>query len=99
MSLTIEVVYALPNEQYVVEVSVEHGATVKDALLRATHAAGFPAVDIERCAVGIWGKHVRWSTPLKDRDRVEIYRPLVADPKETRRRRARHRANQVKPQG
>jgi len=60
------------------------GAVVRDALI----AAG---IDVEASAVGVFGKRVRPDTPLADGDRVEIYRPLLLDPKERRRERARKR--------
>ena len=80
MAMRIEVVYAWPERAEVVEVRLPAGATVRDAML----ASGLQGVQ-----VGIFGKRVTMETRLADGDRVEIYRPLAMDPKETRRRRAR----------
>lgn len=79
--LRIEVVEALPGRQRLIAVALKEGATVRAAL----DAAGVPAPH----AVGIYGRRVALDTPLADGDRVEIYRPLRADPREARRRRAR----------
>lgn len=78
--LRIEVVHALPGRQDQVALELEEGATVRMALA----AAGMPGGH----AVGIHGRRTSLDTRLADGDRVEIYRPLRADPKETRRRRA-----------
>jgi putative ubiquitin-RnfH superfamily antitoxin RatB of RatAB toxin-antitoxin module len=78
--LRVEVVRALPGRADRVALELEEGATVRAALA----AAGRP----EALAVGIHGRRATLDTPLRDGDRVEIYRPLVADPKEARRRRA-----------
>ena len=80
MALKVEVVDARPGRAEVVEIRVPDGATVRDALA----ASGMKGVQ-----VGIFGKRAAMDTRLADGDRVEIYRPLAMDPKETRRRRAR----------
>jgi putative ubiquitin-RnfH superfamily antitoxin RatB of RatAB toxin-antitoxin module len=82
--LRVEVVDALPDRQRLIAVELEHGATVRMALA----AAGLAA----RHAVGVHGRRTSLDAPLADGDRVEIYRPLRADPKEARRRRALRRA-------
>jgi uncharacterized protein len=79
-SIRVEVVCAFPDEVKLVEVKLPSGATVRDALDASGMIAGG--------AVGMFGKVVGVETRLKDGDRVEIYRPLTADPKEQRRRRA-----------
>ncbi len=85
--IRVEVVYALPHEQAVVALIMSPGSTVEDAVElsglreRFSDARGLPA--------GIHGRMIRGDTLLKDGDRVEIYRPLIADPKQARRRRAR----------
>jgi putative ubiquitin-RnfH superfamily antitoxin RatB of RatAB toxin-antitoxin module len=78
--LRVEVVSALPGRADRVALELEEGASVRAALA----AAGRP----EALAVGIHGRRVTLETPLRDGDRVEIYRPLGADPKEARRKRA-----------
>ena len=85
--ITVEVVLALPERQSLRRVELEAGSTVKDALA----ASGLPeAAAAER--VGIYGKAVPAETLLRDGDRVEVYRPLRADPKDLRRTRASKRA-------
>ena len=88
----VEVVYALREEQILVEVELERGASVRHAILRSGILPRFPEIDVERTPVGIFGKVAGLDTPLDDGDRVEIYRPLLVDPKDARRKR-------VKPRG
>ena len=83
--LLVEVVHALPQRERSVRVSVPAGATVRDALEKSG------LLPLARGKVGIFGRVVRADTPLQPGDRVEIYRPLAADPKEARRRRAARR--------
>ena len=84
--LRIEVVYALPHTQQRILLELPPGSTVRDAL-RASHLLhGVPKMEIAH--VGVWGRAVTPDTGLCDRDRVEVYRPLTADPKEVRRKRA-----------
>jgi uncharacterized protein len=80
----IEVVDAHRDRSDVVKVQLPAGATVRDALA----AAGF----VRQRDVGVYGKRVRADAPLADGDRVEIYRPLLLDPKERRRQRAAKKA-------
>lgn len=86
--ITVEVAYALPNEQLIVPIKVENGTTAEQAI----HASGilnkFPEIDLAINKVGIFGKAARLDTTLRHMDRVEIYRPLIADPKEVRKQRA-----------
>jgi len=87
--LRIEVAYALREEQVLVSLEMEEGTTVLQAIERSRILARFPDVEIARERVGVFGKVVTLDTPLRDGDRVEIYRPLEADPKEARRRRVK----------
>jgi len=89
----VEVVYATPERQALYAVSVPAGATVRDAIERSGVLAAFPEIDLARNRVGIHGKLATLATPLRDEDRVEILRPLQADPKEARRQRAARRRN------
>ena len=85
MKICVEVVYALPDRQSMIELQLEDGACVADALARCeTRLGQLPGVDY----IGIWGRPATPQTRLRDHDRVEIYRELVADPKQARRRRA-----------
>jgi putative ubiquitin-RnfH superfamily antitoxin RatB of RatAB toxin-antitoxin module len=83
------VVYATPAAQPVIEVDVPAGATVRDAISASGILTRFPDIDLARAAVGVFGERATLDDPLEENDRVEIYRPLLADPKESRRRRAR----------
>jgi uncharacterized protein len=89
--LRVEVAYAVPERQVLIELEVGGGATVWRAIERSGILRQFPEIDPERAAVGIFGKIVSLDMPLKDGDRVEIYRSLIADPKELRRQRVRRR--------
>ena len=85
----IEVFYALPAQQRHIELKLEHGATVNDALVRAAAALEFADLDLHAMPVGIFGRViVDRSQRLNEGDRIELYRPLAVDPKTARRRRA-----------
>ena len=86
--MRVEVVYALPLAQDVVLLDVPVDTTVAQALTASGILARHPDIDVRTSALGIWGRRVAPDTPLREGDRVEIYRPLQADPKEVRRRRA-----------
>ncbi|WP_309544701.1 RnfH family protein [Alkalilimnicola ehrlichii] len=90
----IEVAYARPDEQLVLQLSVEEGVSVAEAIDRSGILARFPEIDLVHNKVGIFGRLVALDEPLRDRDRVEIYRPLLADPKEVRKQRAKRMAEQ-----
>lgn len=87
--IQVEVVYALADRQKVVTVTLEQGGTLKDAVESSGLLTEFPEIELGgRNKTGIWNKLSKVDTVLRDRDRVEIYRPLLADPKEVRRQRA-----------
>jgi hypothetical protein len=88
MKIVVQVVYALPEAQEVVEVELEEGAPVEDALNASGIPARHPEIELRTQRIGVWGRPVTLATGLRDRDRVEIYRTLSADPKQARRRRA-----------
>lgn len=89
-SIAIEVVYALPERQALLRLSVPYGTRVREAVLLSGIAAQFPDLDVQNCPLGIFGKAVAKPDQrvLEDGERVEIYRPLIADPKEVRKQRA-----------
>jgi putative ubiquitin-RnfH superfamily antitoxin RatB of RatAB toxin-antitoxin module len=90
-ALAIEVAYARADEQVIVQLSVSVGTTVAEAVERSMLRSRF--AEIERApAFGIYGKTVSGDTPVRAGDRVEIYRGLVTDPKQARRRRAAAKA-------
>jgi putative ubiquitin-RnfH superfamily antitoxin RatB of RatAB toxin-antitoxin module len=86
--ITIEVAYAAARSQTILRLRVKSGTTVGEAIKRSGMLEQFPEIDLVLNKVGIFGKLARTDTMLRDRDRVEIYRALIADPKEARRRRA-----------
>ncbi len=86
--INIEVVYALPDDQTLLKKAVPSGSTVMDAIQASGLLAKYPAFDLAAHKLGIFGKLTKADTLLRDGDRIEIYRPLIADPKEVRRRRA-----------
>ena len=87
-ALNVEVVYALPHRQTLLRVQVAEGATVEDAIRASGVLDAHPEIDLAANKVGIFSKIVKLDEKVRDRDRVEIYRPLIADPKEVRRKRA-----------
>lgn len=86
--MDVEVVYALPERQHVVTLSLPSGATVADALEAVASRPPFDELDLQAIPVGIFGDRVPRDRRLEPRDRVELYRPLSVDPREARRRRA-----------
>lgn len=84
----IEVAYATPQKQLILECEVDSGITVRDAVTQSGMEQHFPEIDLENCDLGVFGKAVTADYELVDGDRIEIYRPLIADPKEIRRQRA-----------
>lgn len=87
--LRVEVVYALPERQVVIALEVEEATTALRAIEQSGILRQFPQADPRRDGVGVFAKQVTLDTPLRDGDRVEIYRPLIADPKAARRERAK----------
>ena len=84
----IEVAYATPHKQLILECEVEAATTVRDAVMKSGIDQHFPQIDLENCELGVFGKAVTADYELADGDRIEIYRPLIADPREIRRQRA-----------
>ena len=87
-SLSIEIAYALPQKQELVQLKLPAGSTVQQAIEASGLKQKHPEIDLAKNKVGVFGKLSKLDTPLRDRDRVEIYRPLIADPKEVRKKRA-----------
>ncbi|QGY30230.1 RnfH family protein [Pantoea cypripedii] len=90
--ITIEVVYALPDKQYLRTVTLEEGATVEEAIRASGLLSLRKDIDLKSNKVGVFSRPVKLDDTLQDGDRVEIYRPLIADPKEMRRQRAERAA-------
>ncbi|MBN2700103.1 MAG: RnfH family protein [Methylothermaceae bacterium] len=82
---TVEVVYALPETQRLIQIPYVTGMTVAEALEESGILKEFAELDPTVAKVGVFGRPCRWDRKLKAGDRVEIYRPLTMDPKEARR--------------
>ncbi|HEC75416.1 MAG TPA: RnfH family protein [Methylophaga aminisulfidivorans] len=86
--ILVEVAYALPNEQIILPIEVEKECSVEEAIKRSGVLERYPQIDLKTDKVGIFGKMCKLNATLNDKDRIEIYRPLIADPKESRRQKA-----------
>ena len=86
--INIEVCYALPDEQPILTLEVPEDCTVEEAIKRSGVLEHFPQIDLTTDKVGIFGKMCKLTAILHDKDRIEIYRKLIADPKESRRQKA-----------
>lgn len=87
-TINIEIAYALTHEQTLLKQAMPSGATVAEAVNASGILAKHPEIDLAKNKFGIFGKLTKTDAVLRDKDRVEIYRPLIADPKEVRRQRA-----------
>ena len=86
--MQIEVAYALENKQTLLKIEVEAGTTLKQAIELSGILVLYPQIDLTKDKTGIFGKIAKLNTILREKDRVEIYRPLIADPKQVRKERA-----------
>jgi putative ubiquitin-RnfH superfamily antitoxin RatB of RatAB toxin-antitoxin module len=87
--IEVEVIYALPHHQDVIPVTLPEGATAREAVEASGLLLKYPDIDLgERNKLGIFSKPARPDTVLREHDRVEVYRPLIADPKAVRKKRA-----------
>ncbi len=91
--ISVEVVYALPEKQYQRVVRLEEGSTVELAIVASGLLELCRDIDLSSNKVGVFSRTVKLSDTLQEGDRVEIYRPLIADPKELRRQRAERSAS------
>jgi putative ubiquitin-RnfH superfamily antitoxin RatB of RatAB toxin-antitoxin module len=87
-TIQVEVVYGLAHKQKLLSIPTITGATVEEVIIESGILALFDEIDLTENKVGIWNKVVKLSQLVEDLDRIEIYRPLLADPKEVRKRRA-----------
>lgn len=86
--IRVQVCYARPDLQLVRELAVPQGTTLRSAIQQSGVLRDAPEIDLSVCRIGIYGKLKTLDTVLREHDRVEVYRPLMADPKESRRKRA-----------
>jgi uncharacterized protein len=99
MKINVEVVFALTHQQIAVTLQVDDGCTVSDAIALAGIRQAHPEAALGLFGLGIWGREVPPTRILEDGDRVEIYRPLAADPKQLRREKALSRRIRRRPSG
>lgn len=92
--ITIEVAYALPEKQYLLVEQVTQGTTVGEALKTSKLLKEFPNLSLDK--VGIFAQLVTMDTVLKDGDRIEVYRPLKADPRDRRRQKVQKERSEAK---
>lgn len=85
--IPVEVAYAKPDEQVLISLDIESTATVEQAIKKSNILSLFPEIDLTQNKIGIFSKFCTLNTTLREGDRIEIYRPLLADPKEVRKRR------------
>ena len=90
--LQVQVCYASASAVWLKDLVVQQGATIEHAIALSGVLAAMPEIDLAVQPVGLYGKKRPLDTVLREQDRIEIYRPLVADPKESRRRRADKKA-------
>ncbi|PID63041.1 MAG: RnfH family protein [Gammaproteobacteria bacterium] len=93
----LEVAYATPERQAIISVEVAAGTTLIEAVKQSDIGYLFPELDLDQADMGIWSKPHPKDTPVKDGQRIEIYRPLLADPKQARRNRAEKRPLKKRP--
>ncbi|MDL5029799.1 RnfH family protein [Vibrio sp. TMPB1044] len=84
----VEVVFALPQEQRVFTLVVNKHATVEEIIAQSGVLELYPEIDLAKNKVGVFSRNVKLDATVRDKDRIEIYRALLADPKEIRRKRA-----------
>jgi len=90
--ISIEVIFALPAKYVIEKLKLPSGSTAENAVLKSGMASSFPEISVGVSQLSCFGHLIGWKTQLHGGDRVEILRPLAADPKESRRRRARIQA-------
>ncbi len=86
--MKIEVAYALQDKQTLLAFEVDEGTTLQQAIELSGIIDTYPQIDLSKDKTGIFGKITKLDTVLREKDRVEIYRPLIADPKKVRKERA-----------
>ena len=86
--MLIEVAYALENKQTLLALEVNEGTTLQQAIEVSGILKTYPQIDLSTDKTGIFGKITKLDTVLREKDRIEIYRPLIADPKQVRKKRA-----------
>ena len=91
--ISVQVCYARLDRQVLRELKVDAGATIRAAIEQSGVLREMPELDLDHCKIGVYGKLKPLDAGLHERDRIEIYRPLIADPKESRRKRAEKKSD------
>ncbi len=86
--INVEIAYALADKQVLIPLMLEEGSTAQQAVESSGILRQFPEIDLDKNRIGIFGKLSKLNVVLREKDRVEIYRPLIADPKAVRKKRA-----------
>lgn len=86
--INVEVAYALADKQALIPLMLEEGSSAQQAIEASGILSQFSEIDLTKCRIGIFGKLSKLNVVLREKDRVEIYRPLIADPKAVRKKRA-----------
>ena len=87
--LKIEVAYALPQQQKIISLEVVFDCTIEEAIQQSGILTLFPEIDLHKQKIGVFSKIKKLNDKVHENDRIEIYRPLMSDPKEKRRQRAK----------
>jgi len=85
-TIEVELAFALPDKQWLISLTVPSSKTAREIVSESGLYESISEFDFDNCQVGVWGRQIEWSALLRDGDRLEIYRPLALDPRETRRR-------------
>ena len=88
IKILVEVVYALPEEQNLLAFEVNDGSNAEEVINQSGILQQYPEIDLNTQKIGLFGKIIKLDHLLRDKDRIEIYRSLIADPKEVRKKRA-----------
>ena len=94
VNLNVEIIYALPKEQVIFKVTLVPGSTIQQAIEASKILATYADIDLAINKVGVYSRLVKLDALVNDGERIEIYRPLIADPKEIRKRRAKKAADE-----
>ncbi len=86
--ISVEVAYALPDEQIILSLDMPADCSVEEVIKRSGILEQYPQIDLSTDKVGVFGKMCKLTATLRNKDRIEIYRKLIADPKESRRQKA-----------
>ncbi|MDO6619893.1 MULTISPECIES: RnfH family protein [unclassified Shewanella] len=87
-TFAVDVIYALPTQQKIISVNVLPGTTFIEAVKQSNIVSFFPEIDLAKVKLGVFSRQVKHDEVLVSGQRIEIYRPLIADPKDVRRKRA-----------